>query len=130
MSRLTPYLLVGAGGFAGAITRFAIARSVGALADTRFPLATFLINVSGSFLLGALVTMAAARWFPDPEAVTLAAGVGFLGAYTTFSTYEFETYTLLEERAWPIALLYMVGSVAAGLIAVRAGIGAARSWML
>jgi CrcB protein len=130
MSRVLPYLLVGAGGFAGAIARFAIARSVGALADTRFPLATFLINVRGSFLLGALVTAAAARAFPNPEAATLAAGVGFLGAYTTFSTYELETHALLEGRLWSIAGLYTVGSVVAGLTALRAGIAAARNWML
>jgi CrcB protein len=54
MSTMMPYLLVGVGGFIGAIARFVVARLVGALFETKFPLGTFVINISGSFLLGVL----------------------------------------------------------------------------
>src|SRR6185503_555537 len=98
MSRALPYLLVGAGGFAGAIARFLVGQWMSGLAASRFPLATFLINVSGSFLLGVVAAMTAARAFANSDAVALAAGVGFLGAYTTFSTFELETHALLQDR--------------------------------
>jgi PII-like signaling protein len=81
MSSLMPFLLVGVGGFIGANARFVVARLVGALFETRFPLGTFIINISGSFLLGVLGTVAAQKVFPDSEAMRLALGVGFLGAF-------------------------------------------------
>jgi CrcB protein len=130
MSRALPYLLVGAGGFLGAIARFLVARWIGVLVDTRFPLGTFAINVSGSFLLGVLATMTAGKAFANADVMTLALGVGFLGAFTTFSTFEFDTHSLLEERLGLMAAANVVASVVVGLIAVRAGIAAARTWLL
>src|SRR5262249_41541852 len=100
MSMLIPYLLVGVGGFVGAIARLLVARWVGALVETRFPLGTFIINISGSFLLGVLGTLVAEKVFPNSDAVRLALGVGFLGAYTTFSTFEYETHALFEDGSW------------------------------
>ena len=130
MSRALPYLLVGAGGCAGAIARFLIGQWLGGLTTTRFPLATFVINVSGSFLLGVVAAMTAARAFTDPDKVMLAIGVGFLGAYTTFSTFELETDALLQDRLAATATAYVIGSVIVGLFAVRAGIAAARAWWI
>ena len=98
MATLMPYLLVGLGGFIGANARFVVARLVGALFETRFPLGTFVINVSGSFLLGVLGTLVAQKVMPNSESMRLALGVGFLGAFTTFSTFEFETHALLRRR--------------------------------
>lgn len=124
-----PYLLVGLGGFAGANARFAIARFVGAAFDTRFPLGTFLINISGSFLLGVLGTVITQKVTPGSETMRLALGVGFLGAFTTFSTFEFETHALLEDGSWLLAATNMVASLFAGLVALRAGIVLAKAWL-
>jgi CrcB protein len=119
------YLLVGIGGFLGANARFVVARLVGSLFETRFPLGTFAINIAGSFLLGALGTIVAQRISPHSEAMRLALGTGFLGAFTTFSTFEFETHALFGDGSWLMATTNIVASVVLGLIAVRAGVVAA-----
>jgi CrcB protein len=129
MAALMPYLLVGAGGFIGTIARFVVARVVGAMFETRFPLGTFVVNVSGSFLLGVLGTIVAQKVMPGSESMRLALGVGFLGAYTTFSTFEFETHALLDDGSWLTATTNMFASLFVGLLAVRAGIVLAKSWL-
>jgi CrcB protein len=130
MSSLTPYVLVAVGGSLGAIARFVLARWVGLLVETRFPLGTFVINISGSFLLGIVGTLVAEKVFPDSDAVRLALGVGFLGAFTTFSTFEYETHALFEDGSWLSATTNMFVSLFLGLIAVRAGIVAAKAWLV
>ena len=129
MAALAPYLLVGVGGFLGANARFLVGRWVGAVVETRFPLATFLINISGSFVLGIIGTVVAQKVFANSDAVRLALGVGVLGAFTTFSTFEFETHALLEDGSWLTAMTNMFGSLFIGLIAVRAGILVAKAWL-
>jgi CrcB protein len=129
MSTWLPYLLVGVGGFAGANARFVLARGVGALFETRFPLGTFVINISGSFLLGILGAVIEQRVMPNSEAMRLALGVGFLGAFTTFSTFEFETHALFEDGSWLTATTNIVASLLLGLFAVRAGIVVAKNWL-
>jgi len=129
MSMWMPYLLVGLGGFIGANARFVVARLVGAAFETRFPLGTFVINVSGSFLLGVLGTIIALKVMPNSEAMRLALGVGFLGGFTTFSTFEFETHALFEDGSWLLATTNMFASLFVGLIALRAGIVVARAWL-
>ena len=129
MSTVLPYLLVGAGGFIGANARFVVARLVGILFETRFPLGTFVINVSGSFLLGVLGTIVAQKVMPNSEAMRLALGVGFLGAFTTFSTFEFETHALFDDGSWLTATTNMFASLFVGLLAVRAGIVIAKTWL-
>lgn len=126
--RLLPYLLVGLGGFIGANARFVLARWVGAVVEGRFPLGTFLINVSGSFLLGMLGALLGDRIVPNADALRLALGVGFLGAFTTFSTFEYETLALFEDGVWLTALTNIFLSLFAGLIAVRLGVVTAKSW--
>ena len=129
MDRLLPYLLVGVGSFVGGNARYVLARWVGSMIDARFPLATFLINVGGSFLLGVIGGLIAERAVPHADAVRLALGVGFCGGFTTFSTFAFETSALLEDGVWLTAVTNMVASCFAGLVAVRFGIVAARSWL-
>jgi fluoride exporter len=129
MTTLMPYLLVGLGGFVGANARFVVARLVGAAFETRFPLGTFVINISGSFLLGVLGTIIALKVMPNSEAMRLALGVGFLGAFTTFSTFEFETHALFEDGSWLLATTNMFASLFVGLLALRAGIVLARTWL-
>jgi fluoride exporter len=128
MTTLMPYLLVGLGGFIGANARFVVARIAGALFETRFPLGTFIINVSGSFLLGVLGTLVAQKVMPNSESMRLALGVGFLGAFTTFSTFEFETHALFDDGSWLTATTNMFASLFVGLLAVRAGIVVAKTW--
>ena len=123
-----PYLLVGVGGFIGANARFVVARLVGGLVDTGFPVATFLINVSGSLLLGIIGTLVAQRLTPHSDAVRLALGVGFLGAYTTFSTFEFETNALVQQGDWAAAAINVGASVTIGFLALRAGVALAGLW--
>jgi CrcB protein len=129
MASLMPYLLVGVGGFIGANARFVVARLVGALFETRFPLGTFVINVSGSFLLGVLGTLVAQKVMPNSESMRLALGVGFLGAFTTFSTFEFETHALFDDGSWLTATTNIFASLFVGLLAVRAGIVVAKTWL-
>ena len=129
MATLIPYLLVGLGGFIGANARFVVARLVGALVDTRFPLGTFVINVSGSFLLGVLGALATHKFAPNSESMRLALGVGFLGAFNTFSTFEFETHALLDDGSWLLATTNIFASLFVGLLAVRAGIVLAKTWL-
>jgi CrcB protein len=130
MNRLLPFLLVGIGGFLGANARYVTAKWVGTWVDARFPLGTFLINMSGSFLLGLLGGLLAARLVPRGDDVRLALGVGFLGAFTTFSTFEFETHALFEDGVWLTALTNIFVSLFLGLLAVRAGLVVAKSWMV
>src|SRR5207302_1053716 len=94
-------------------------------ASPQFPWATFTINVSGSFAIGFL-TMALARWLPHPY-FRLLVLVGFLGGYTTFSTFAFDLLTLWERGDMGRALVNMVGSVAAGFVAAGLGVGLARA---
>lgn len=130
MPSLMPYLLVGVGGFLGANARFLVGRWVGLAVETRFPLGTFIVNMSGCFLLGVIGTVVAEKMVPHSDAIRLALGVGFLGAFTTFSTFELETHALLEDGSWVIAAANMVASLVVGLIALRAGIVGARSWLI
>ena len=128
MTRLWPLILVGVGGFLGANARYLSARWVDAAIGGRFPLGTFLINVSGSFLLGLLGGVLASRIVPSADSLRLALGVGCLGAFTTFSTFEFETHALLEDGIWWSAVANIVLSVVVGLMAVRAGVVLAKAW--
>jgi CrcB protein len=128
MQKILPYLLVGIGSFVGGNARYIVARWVGGMVDARFPLGTFLINVSGSFVLGLIGGLLAQRAVPNADAVRLALGVGFCGGFTTFSTFEFETHALLEDGLWLTAALNVALSLFAGLVAVRLGLVAGKSW--
>jgi CrcB protein len=125
MKLLIQYLAVGGAGFLGAIARVAAGKAVGAWFDTRFPVATLLINVSGSFILGWFLTWTTDR-YPVTDTTRLAVGAGFVGAYTTFSTLMYETSALADDAAWLEAVLNLVLSLALGLLAVRLGIVLAR----
>jgi CrcB protein len=99
---------------------------------TAFPWGTFFINISGSLFLGWFSTVLTDRLLTQPLAwirpddLRLLVAVGFTGAYTTFSTFEYESDTLLREGNGLPALIYILGSVFLGLVAVRCGILIAR----
>lgn len=122
---LTRFLAVATGGAIGATLRYAVSLAVARAWHGEFPLATFLVNVSGSFVLGAVVAFGAERGGLDPL-TRLALATGVLGAFTTFSTFEYETSRLLEQGAYATALLNVLASLAAGLVALRLGAALAR----
>ncbi len=118
---MTRFLLVAAGGAAGAVARYGITLLVASFWKRDFPLATLLINVSGCFILGFFATFAAGRMPIDPLWRLLIA-TGFVGAYTTFSTFEYETERLTASGALGWGMINVLTSVIAGFIAVRLGV--------
>jgi len=118
---LDRYLVVLAGAGLGGMMRYAFGVWVMAKYGGRFPLGTFLINVSGSFLIGVLMT-AFTEWGIQPHPNwRLFLVVGVLGGFTTFSSFEYETYQAVRGGARAIGLCYVAGSVLAGYLAVWAG---------
>lgn len=125
METLTKYLVVAVGGAFGAMLRYYLGGTLLARMGAPFPTATFVINVTGSFILGFFLTLATERLHISPH-WRLAVAVGFVGAYTTFSTFEYETARLAEDGYFVRALLNVVLSVLVGFAAVWLGIIAAR----
>jgi CrcB protein len=113
-------LIIGIGGFLGAISRYGVALWVGERWGRSFPLGTFLINISGSFLIGLLMPLFTERFMVNPQ-WRLMLVVGFLGAYTTFSTFEYETGALLKDGEWMVAGLNVILSVFVGFAALKLG---------
>jgi CrcB protein len=119
------YLLIGIGGFLGANARYLIGGWFAERYGPSFPYGTLVINVSGSFVIGFFLVLVTEHVIDHPHWRPFFV-TGFLGAYTTFSTFSFETFALLQERAYLLALANMGGSVILGLIAVLLGVMAAR----
>ncbi len=114
-------LYVGIGGFLGAIARYLIDGWISNSVLTPFPVATFVINITGSFALGLFMTLATERFAIDQNLRPLIA-IGFIGAYTTFSTFSFETVRLIEDGSYGFAMANAAFTVVAGIIAVFGGI--------
>jgi len=128
MKSLLPYFWVGLGGFIGANARYIIGKVAPSFFGINFPWGTFIINISGSFLLGVIASLVSLRLIPYSDHVRLAVAIGFIGSYTTFSTYEFESHNLLEDGSWLLAMANLFGSLIVGLIAVRLGVILVRRW--
>jgi len=114
------YLLIGIGGFLGAIARYLIGGWVYNLTGAQFPWGTLAVNLSGSFFLGFFFTVSTERFIVDPT-LRAAVSIGFIGAYTTFSTLTLETMQLLENSSFLLAATNIFSSVAFGLIFVYLG---------
>ncbi|GIW88431.1 MAG: putative fluoride ion transporter CrcB [Isosphaeraceae bacterium] len=112
------------GGAFGVNARFWLGVWINRWASPQFPWATWIINVTGSFAIGFLTTWLA-RWLPHPSARLLVV-TGFLGGYTTYSTFAFESLTLWERGERGLSLAYIVSTVAVGFLAATLGVILAR----
>jgi CrcB protein len=119
------YVIIGVGGFLGANARYLVASWAAQRFGTTFPYGTFIINVTGSFLLGMFLALLQDRVAVHPH-YRLFFAVGFLGAYTTFSTFSYESLRLLQEGNMLLALINLFGSLAVGLLGVILGFGLGR----
>ncbi len=117
---------IGIGGFAGAVARYLVDGWVTDRAAGQFPFGTLAVNLIGSFLLGMLFAMTVDRSVLPAE-LRIPLGVGFIGAFTTFSTLMLESWRLVEGGAAPLAALNLAGSLALGLVAVVAGLAVGRA---
>ncbi len=118
------YLIVGGGGALGAILRYWLG-GLFKIGPGEFPLGTFLINLSGSFGLGLFLTLTTERWKVGPG-WRLFGATGFIGAYTTFSSFSNEVLTLYRQGFWTVGVAYSVGSLLGGLACVWLGFALAR----
>jgi CrcB protein len=114
-----------AGAF-GALARYGLEGAVMRRGSGSFPWGTLVVNVTGAFLLGFLFTLMTERLETAPW-IRSTVTIGFLGAYTTFSTLSFESYRLAEDGAWALAAANVLGSMAAGLVAVYLGVVTGRA---
>jgi CrcB protein len=119
-------LAIAVAGAFGALARYGLDGWISRRSPTSFPWGTFVVNVTGSFVLGLVFVLTTERFRPDPW-LRSAMTIGFLGAYTTFSTFSLESYRLVEDGAYGLALANVAGSVAAGLAAVYAGVVVGRA---
>ena len=118
------YIMVLAGGAAGSLARYVVGAAITTRTGGRFPFGTVFVNITGSFLIGFLMALLTERLRPHPNWRLLLV-VGFLGGYTTFSSFEWETLSLVRDGARWLGLVNAVGSVVAGYAAVWLGAMAA-----
>ena len=122
---LQKYLLIAAGGAAGSIARYWVSATIASKTTHRFFYGTFVVNLSACLLIGFVITWLTARTAVNP-AWRFLIPIGFIGAYSTFSTFEWETLSALESSAFLMGTLYAGLSVLLGLLAVWAGAWLAR----
>jgi CrcB protein len=125
METFSKILPVAIGGAFGAVLRYLINISPLANLFEKFPFPTFFINITGSFLIAFLLILFTEK-FAVSENLRLAIIVGFLGAYTTFSTFELEIFELVRERYFVTAFLYLFLSVLIGFVGILCGVWLAK----
>lgn len=119
------FLAIGIGGFVGALLRYGISGWVYSISRNNFPSGTLVVNVAGSFILGLIVGVAE-RYIIHPN-LKLFLTIGVLGAFTTFSTFSYETIMLLQLSSYLKALLNVSLSVLLGLAAAFLGLAAGKA---
>src|SRR5580700_12118164 len=118
---MNKYWVVGLGGFLGSIARFWLRGYISNRMGVRFPYGTFVINIIGSFLVGLVLTLLAEKthWSANWRYLI---PIGFIGGYTTFSTFEYETFRSFQDGEILMASLNVTLSVATGFISVWCGV--------
>jgi CrcB protein len=117
---LQKYLLIAAGGALGSIARYWVGSTISGRIGTKFPYGTFVINITACVIIGFTLTYMGKRADLSP-AWRYLIPIGFIGAYSTFSTYEWETLSTIRSGAFLLTALYAVGSLLLGLVAVWGG---------
>ena len=125
MSALIHAAAVALGGATGALARHGVYLATARWIGVGFPYATIIVNLAGSFLMGALVGALALRWTATPT-LRLFLTTGVLGAFTTFSTFSLDVWTLIERGRTLATLLYVAASLGLGLTALALGLALAR----
>jgi CrcB protein len=118
--------MIALGGALGALARYQLAAMIQARVVPGFPWGTFVVNVTGCLVMGIAATLLAERLVVHPSWRFLIP-IGFIGAYTTFSTFEYETFRAVTEGSWMIGAANVAGSVIAGYVALWAGVLLARA---
>jgi len=118
--------MIALGGALGAVARYQVAAMIQARVPAGFPWGTFVVNTSGCLVMGVVMTMLTERLVVHPNWRYLVP-IGFIGAYTTFSTFEVETFNAMSEGAFLIGVLNLLGSVIAGYVALWTGVVLART---
>ena len=121
-------LAIAAGGALGTMARYGVGRAV-VVSPTGFPWATFTVNLVGSFILGALVTLVTERW-PPTRFVRPFGAIGFCGGFTTFSTLAVESVQRIQHGRVGLAAVYVAASLVAGMVAAFLGMAVARGRLL
>jgi CrcB protein len=121
-----PYLLIAIFGAAGAVSRYALDGWVSDMTHGQFPWGTFVVNLLGAFALGIVVALTTERLILSSD-WRVALGIGYLGSFTTFSTYTYESVKLAEDGVIGLALMNSVGMLALGLIAAVLGLALGRT---
>ncbi len=121
------FLLISVGAILGANARYWVGDWVAQRYGAAFPYGTLLINLTGSLVIGLFLTLTTERFLVDPRWRTVVA-IGFVGAYTTFSTYTYESVTLMLAGQWVLGLVNLFGSAILGALAVTGGIALGR-WL-
>jgi len=115
-------IAISLGAIAGALSRYYLTLWFAQRFGTAFPYGTFFINLTGCFLMGFFITFSLERVATIPPEVRLMVTTGFLGAYTTFSTYGLESFSLLRDSSFTAAGFYWAGSAILGIISIGLGI--------
>jgi CrcB protein len=113
--------MIAVGGALGAVARYQLALMIQTRVPAGFPWGTFIVNVSGCLLMGLVMTLLTERLVVHPQ-WRFFLPIGFIGAYTTFSTFAFEAFQANTEGAWLVGTTYVVGSVVTGYAALWAGV--------
>lgn len=119
-------LAIAVGGALGAVARYGVSIGAARLLGLGFPWGTFIVNIAGSFILGALIELMALRWSLSQEWRAFLT-IGVMGAFTTFSTFSMDTITLFERKQHVLALVYVGASVVLALAAFFGGLRAMRA---